>query len=182
MTPARQPQDCAYLLRRGMSVLCIDSTDPSRKNCDHCISPQCFATHTSPPAPRPPCEECIHYALCCSAQIQNASGCVGKKDCKFYATHASSPAPAERLGFTEFCNVHCDKHECCTNECERSAYEAAKAEREQVRKVLIIEKGKQKLAFRDCWDENAIKFIKDWAQSLHLIEESLRAQQGGVSE
>jgi hypothetical protein len=98
------------------------------------------------------------------------------------ATHASSPAPAERLGFTEFCNVHCDKHECCTNECERSAYEAAKAERERVRKVLIIEKGKQKLAFRDCWDENAIKFIKDWAQSLHLIEESLRAQQGGVSE
>ena len=44
MTPARQPQDCAYLLRRGMSVLCIDSTDPPRKNCEHVICPSCFGS------------------------------------------------------------------------------------------------------------------------------------------
>lgn len=34
--------DCKYLLRRGMSVLCIDSTDPSRNDCDHCIDIKCF--------------------------------------------------------------------------------------------------------------------------------------------
>ena len=46
MTPAPSPhQDCIWLLRRGMSVLCIDSYDPPRKNCDHCVSPQCFAPH-----------------------------------------------------------------------------------------------------------------------------------------
>ncbi len=51
--PQQQPErDCQYLLRQGMSVLCIDSTDPSRKNCDHCISTQCFATPT--PAPQAP--------------------------------------------------------------------------------------------------------------------------------
>ena len=33
---------CKYLLRRGMSVLCIDSTDPSRNDCDHCIDIKCF--------------------------------------------------------------------------------------------------------------------------------------------
>jgi len=42
---------------------------------------------------RQPQPDCIHYALCCSAQIQNASGCLGKKDCKFYAVHTSAPAP-----------------------------------------------------------------------------------------
>lgn len=48
------------------------------------------------------------------------------------ATHTPAAPATERLGSTEFCYVHCDKHECCTNECERSAYDAAKAEREQV--------------------------------------------------
>ena len=54
MTPAppHLERDCTYLLRRGMSVLCIDSTEPSRKNCDHCVSPQCFATHTTTPSER----------------------------------------------------------------------------------------------------------------------------------
>ena len=48
------------------------------------------------------------------------------------ATHTPAAPAMERLGFTEFCYVHCDKHECCTNECER----AAKDEREQVLDVL----------------------------------------------
>jgi hypothetical protein len=52
--------------------------------------------------------------------------------------HPAPAQPAERLGFTEFCHVHCDKHECCTNECERSAYEAARKARDDV--LDLIEK------------------------------------------
>jgi len=48
--------DCKYLLRRGMSVLCIDSTDPSRNDCDHCIDIKCF---DSRPATAP--ETCKKY-------------------------------------------------------------------------------------------------------------------------
>jgi hypothetical protein len=51
---------------------------------------------------RQPQPDCIHYALCCSAQIQNASGCLGKKDCKFYAVHTSAPAPASDNGDTHY--------------------------------------------------------------------------------
>lgn len=52
MTPPAQPpgdEDCRYLLREGMSAHCIDSTCPSRKDCDHCISPQCFSHPASTP-------------------------------------------------------------------------------------------------------------------------------------
>jgi len=36
----------------------------------------------------------------------------------------ASNAESEQLGFTEFCEIHCDHHECCTNECERSGRQA----------------------------------------------------------
>jgi hypothetical protein len=56
---------------------------------------------------RQPQPDCIHYALCCSAQIQNASGCLGKKDCKFYAVHTSAPAPT--LTMDEHMNKYPDQ-------------------------------------------------------------------------
>ena len=50
MTPPAQ-KDCPYLLRRGMSVLCIDSYEPSRRtDCNHCIEATCFGSR---PAPSP---------------------------------------------------------------------------------------------------------------------------------
>lgn len=40
---AAPSKDCRHLLRRGGSVLCLD-TPHERKDCDHCISPQCFGS------------------------------------------------------------------------------------------------------------------------------------------
>jgi hypothetical protein len=79
--------------------------------------------------------ECIHYALCCSAQIQNASGCVGKENCKFYDTRPRGPiqqtenphaviyddAHPDGIPFPEYVNVI----------------------REKAREELLIELGRQ---------------------------------------
>ena len=61
--PPHPDRDCIWLLRRGMSVLCIDSYDPPRKNCDHCVSPQCFAPHTTTPSEQDKQEKFVTDAI-----------------------------------------------------------------------------------------------------------------------
>ena len=130
-----------------------------------------------------PKEHCGHECICWFAHGgmrpgERVSGpcCI---PCKHDTRSRPHPAPAQ-IGFTEFCDIHCDHYECCKDERTKAARKAREDVLEQISKKM-----KHDLEFSEQYEDKTSGASSTYYGSRaaclsHYLEfiESLRQQQG----